>query len=158
MNETESNRKKKKENETNIIERKEEEYIRIKSFFSEMSPEKQFILDSLIQSFAFYRVELAELERKILLNGVSEEYKNGNNQSGLKSTPEIKTQLQMQKNLQSATIKLLDILPTDKQTSFATYVQNINSLKESLSDDTDDETEDTIISETYEEWEKRNQQ
>ena len=71
-----------------------------------MDKNKLDTVDALIDNAAFTRVMLEDLQRNIIINGTTAEYKNGENQYGTKRSAEVETHIAMTKNL-NAIIKQL---------------------------------------------------
>lgn len=92
-------------------ERIKKEKRRLASIFKDLDENKKKAVKSLIENAAFMSVMLEDLQKTIAEKGVSEEYKNGREQSGMKETPEVKTHLSMTKN-HAMVIKILaDLTP-----------------------------------------------
>ena len=75
------------------------------------------ICDSLIENIAFMSVTLDDLIKTIKAQGVKEFYMNGKGQFGYKKSVEIDVYNAMQKNYQSSTKLLIDILTKDESSN-----------------------------------------
>lgn len=75
------------------------------------------ICDSLIENIAFMSVTLDDLIKTIKANGVKEFYMNGKGQFGYKKSVEVDVYNAMQKNYQSSTKLLIDILTKDESSN-----------------------------------------
>lgn len=87
------------------------ELKKLKKIFKNIAKNKQSIVNKLIESAAFMAVELAELEKHIAANGVTEEYFNGRNQSGIKTSTEVTVYNTMIKNYSMIIKQLCDLSP-----------------------------------------------
>lgn len=91
------------------------ETTRLKRVFRDLDKNKMTTVASLIESAAFMSVSLRELEVKINESGYTEEYKNGENQFGVKQSEAVKTHLAMTKNLATVIKQLTDLVPPERQ-------------------------------------------
>lgn len=91
-----------------LIKRKRKELTEIFAFLDE---NKRKIAQPLIDTMAFMAVEIPELEAKIKEDGWTEEYRNGQNQSGLKKSAAADTYLALTKNFATITKQLLELVP-----------------------------------------------
>ena len=64
-----------------------------------------------IEDVAFLTITMRDLREKIVRNGTSSEYKNGENQYGTKQSPDTQTYLQMSQKQTQAMKILVDCLP-----------------------------------------------
>lgn len=87
------------------------EIRRLNSLFREMPKDTKKVVKSLIENAAFMAVTLADLQEHINLNGVTDEYQNGENQWGTKKSPEVEIHIAMTKNHNSTMKHLADLLP-----------------------------------------------
>lgn len=76
--------------------------------------DKKELVEGLIADASFMAEQLEILRTYISENGWSEEYKNGENQFGKKTSVEADTYLKMQKSYQSVIRQLTDFLPDTK--------------------------------------------
>lgn len=83
----------------------------IKSLIADVDKEKIKGMSSLIDNAAFMAVELKELMQIIHRDGVTVEYQNGENQFGVKRSPEIEIYNTMIKNYVTTMSKILDQSP-----------------------------------------------
>lgn len=75
------------------------------------APEKQSLCLQLITNAVFMEEQLSNLQKKIRENGVVSEYKNGENQYGIRKSPEVDVYNSMIKNYTSVIKQISDILP-----------------------------------------------
>lgn len=88
-------------------------YKNLMSAFCQMDEKTLVIANPLIENAAFLEAQLDELQKKIMQDGVSCEYKNGENQSGVKMTPEMQSYtIILQKYARIVSI-LYSMLPKD---------------------------------------------
>ena len=73
------------------------------------------IAEGLISNAAFMSVTLNKLQQDIAVNGVSEVYQNGSNQSGIKESTSIKVYNNMIRSYTSVVKNLISLVPEDKQ-------------------------------------------
>lgn len=73
------------------------------------------IAEGLISNAAFMSVTLNKLQQDIAVNGVSEVYQNGSNQSGIKESTSIKVYNNMIRSYTSVVKNLIGLVPEDKQ-------------------------------------------
>lgn len=96
--------------------------------FSKLDSKTKNIVMSLIDNAAFMSVTLEELQEEINKNGITVEYKNGENQYGTKKSPEAEMYNTMIKNLASITKQLCELVPRDIGTSteddFDDFIKN----------------------------------
>lgn len=79
--------------------------------------DKQKITEGLIADAAFMAEQLEKLRKHITENGWSEEYKNGENQFGKKSSVEADAYIKIQKSYASTIKQLTDLLPETTETT-----------------------------------------
>ena len=96
---------------------------RFASIYDAAAPEKQSMCLQLITKVVFMEEQLSNLQVKIRENGVVSEYKNGENQYGLRRSPEVDVYNSMIKNYTSVIKQINDLLPDapapdDELTSF----------------------------------------
>lgn len=105
------------------------EISKINKLFKDMEPKTKKAVQSVIENAAFMAVTLRELQEYLNQNGLTCEYQNGENQFGVKKTPEIDIYNTMIKNFISAMKSLTDLLPKKigdklKDDGFDEFVNN----------------------------------
>lgn len=90
------------------------EIARLKKVFRDLDKNKLQTVESLIRNAAFMAVSLEELQEIINVEGYTEEYKNGANQSGRKQSEAVKTHIAMTKNHATIMKQLADLTPPVK--------------------------------------------
>lgn len=90
------------------------EIARLKKVFRDLDKNKLQTVESLIRNAAFMAVSLEELQEIINVEGYTEEYQNGANQSGRKQSEAVKTHIAMTKNHASIMKQLADLAPPVK--------------------------------------------
>lgn len=93
------------------------EKSRLRKVFSEIDPNKLKIIKPLIERAAFMTVSCEELEKIIAEKGYTEAYQNGENQKGIKKTPETEIYNAMAKNLNAIVKQLVELCPAAKKKS-----------------------------------------
>lgn len=91
------------------------EYNRLKRIFKDLEENKRKTVESLMKNAAFMAVSLDELQEIINLEGYTDTYQNGANQSGTKQSEAVKTHLAMTKNHASIIKQLVDLVPPAKR-------------------------------------------
>ena len=87
------------------------EVSRLKKLFKEIDENKKKLVFSTIDDVAFMTITMQDLREKIVRDGTTCEYKNGENQYGVKQSPDAQLYLQLsQKHTQAMKI-LVDCLP-----------------------------------------------
>lgn len=84
---------------------------RLKRLFAKIDENKKKLAFSTIADVAFLTVIMQELREKILKEGTTCEYKNGENQYGTKQSPDAQLYLQMSQKQTAAMKILMDCLP-----------------------------------------------
>lgn len=84
---------------------------RLKRLFAKIDDSKKKLAFSTIADVAFLTVIMQELREKILKEGTTCEYKNGENQYGTKQSPDAQLYLQMSQKQTAAMKILMDCLP-----------------------------------------------
>ena len=79
--------------------------------------DKKKITEGLVADAAFMAEQLEILRKHITENGWSEEYKNGENQFGKKSSVEADAYIKLQKSYASVIKQLTDLLPAQTETA-----------------------------------------
>lgn len=87
------------------------ETTRLKKQFAKIDRNKKSLVLSTIKDVAFMTVTMEELRERIVREGTTVEYKNGENQYGTKQSPDAQLYLQMSQKLTQAMKILLDCLP-----------------------------------------------
>ena len=95
--------------EKEAVIKKEER--RLKRLFAKIDENKKKLAFSTIADVAFLTVIMQELREKILKEGTTCEYKNGENQYGTKQSPDAQLYLQMSQKQTAAMKILMDCLP-----------------------------------------------
>lgn len=91
------------------------EVNRLKKVFKDLDKNKLNTVISLIQNAAFMAVTLEELQEAINENGCTSEYQNGENQFGVKKSPEVEIHIAMTKNHAAIIKQLTDLVPPEKK-------------------------------------------
>lgn len=87
-------------------------------YIADLMPEdRKKITEGLITDAAFMAEQLEELRKKIKENGWAEEYQNGENQRGRKTTVEGDNYIKLQKLYASTIKQLTDQLPAPTETA-----------------------------------------
>jgi len=94
-------------NKDEMINREKERLLQI---FKEYSPEKMVAATPIISTVAFQTVAMIELESILKKKGFVEEYKNGENQFGLKESSESKSYINLARTCLTYRKQLLDML------------------------------------------------
>ena len=84
---------------------------RLKRLFAKIDDSKKKLAFSTIADVAFLTIIMQELRGKILKEGTTCEYKNGENQYGTKQSPDAQLYLQMSQKQTAAMKILMDCLP-----------------------------------------------
>lgn len=93
------------------VKRIKKEEARLKRLFKEIDESKKKLVCSTIADVSFMTITMEELREKIVRDGTTTEYKNGENQYGLKQSPDAQLYLQMSQKHTQAMKVLLDCLP-----------------------------------------------
>lgn len=96
-----------------IDERIKKEKTRLNGIFTKLPPNIKKIAKSLIENAAFMTITLEDLQKTITESGVTCEYKNGENQWGIKKSPEVEIHMQMTKNHSMVMKQLADLIPKE---------------------------------------------
>lgn len=91
------------------------EFERIIVFFEECPENEKSILLPLIESAAFMRVALADLQETIARDGPVDHYQNGANQFGMKQSAALQGYVVLQKTYLATIKSLADHLPPEKK-------------------------------------------
>lgn len=84
---------------------------KLENVFAELDEKRRKTAQSLIDNAAFMAVQLEDLSEKIMLEGPTCEYQNGENQWGTKKSPEVDVYNTMMKNFVTVIRTLCDMLP-----------------------------------------------
>ena len=109
MRNTNNKNKRSKEIEKDIEIKKE--VSKLNSLFKDMDKKYKKSVSSIIDNAAFMAVTLRELRSYLNENGLTCEYQNGENQFGIKKSPEVEIYNTMIKNFISTMKQLTDLLP-----------------------------------------------
>ncbi len=100
---------------SNITSEKEKEIKkeikRLKKIFADLDENKLKTVETLIDRAAFLTVNIRELEEQLNAEGWTEEYKNGQNQSGIKKSSAADVHISLTKNLNSIMKQLIELTP-----------------------------------------------
>ncbi len=91
-----------------------EEENRLKDLLKNADESKRDLVQAMISDAAFCAVEMEDLRDRIMQNGTSVDYQNGENQHGTKQSPDVATYLKLSQRLSVATKVLLDCMPKTK--------------------------------------------
>jgi hypothetical protein len=94
-----------------VADRVKKELNRLRRIFKDIPKGQKDTVQSLIRNAAFMSVTLDDLQEKINANGVTDKYQNGENQWGVKKSPEVEVYNSMIKNHSAVCKQLLDLLP-----------------------------------------------
>lgn len=93
------------------------EFLKLKKIYRFLPKETFKVNENLIKNAAFMAVSLEELQAIIDKNGYTEEYKNGQNQMGMKKTSEVDIYNTYIKNYTTIIKILNDLLPKGSTTA-----------------------------------------
>ncbi|MDD3369408.1 MAG: hypothetical protein PHP50_11090 [Lachnospiraceae bacterium] len=103
---------------SNYIEKQnriKKEVSRLKRLFSKIDQNKKKLVFTTIDDVAFMTITMQDLREQIIRKGTTVEYKNGENQYGVKQSPDAQYYLQLSQKQTQAIKILVDCLPkTDK--------------------------------------------
>jgi uncharacterized protein (DUF1800 family) len=91
------------------------EVARLKKIFKDLDGNLFATVLPLIQTAAFMSVTLGELEDAINRDGCVSEYQNGENQFGVKRSPQVDIHIAMTKNHAAVIRQLVDLVPPEKR-------------------------------------------
>ncbi len=114
------------------LKRIKQEIGRLNKLFREMDLKTRKAIQPLIDKAAFMSATLDELQEDINLEGVTEVYQNGANQSGVKKSSKVEVYNAMIKNYSGVMKQLTDLLP--KPTAGTGSGQNGEPPKDDLKD------------------------
>lgn len=86
---------------------------KLESIIKDIPEDKKKLVEGLIADASFMAEQLEVLRQHIIENGWSEEYQNGANQRGKKTSVEAEMYVKVQKSYASIIRQLTDFLPTD---------------------------------------------
>jgi len=92
-------------------EKIKKEILRLKRVFRDLDKNMMNTVLGLIETAAFLKITIDELQEIINVEGYTEEYQNGANQTGRKQTEHVKTHIAMTRNLTVITKQLSDLTP-----------------------------------------------
>ncbi len=104
------------------------ELKKLKDIIREIPAEKKKLVEGLIADASFMAEQLEVLRQHITENGWSEEYKNGENQYGKKTSVEADTYIKIQKSYAAIIRQLTDFLPDNKQNAIASAGEALASF------------------------------
>lgn len=87
------------------------EVNRLKRLFKDIDKNKKDLVQTTIEDVAFMTVTMQDMREKIVREGTTCKYKNGENQYGKKQSPDAQLYLQMSQKLTQAMKILTDCLP-----------------------------------------------
>ena len=93
------------------------ELNRMKKMFSSLPENERRFIEPLIQNAAFMRVTLEDLQNQISYAGCVEEYTNGKNQGGKKTSAELSAYNMTVRNYNLVMLKLIERLPKEQKAS-----------------------------------------
>lgn len=94
-----------------IQKRIKKESARLRKLFKEIDENKKKLVESTINDVAFMTVTMQDLREKIIRDGTTVSYKNGENQYGTKQSPDAQLYLQMSQKQTQAMKILVDCMP-----------------------------------------------
>ena len=97
--------------ESTKAQRVETEIKRLNKIFFKLELKTKKSVKSLIENAAFMAISLEDLQGTININGMTETYQNGANQSGVKKSAEVEIYNVMVKNNMAIMRQLTDLLP-----------------------------------------------
>ena len=102
--------------ETTREKQLKKEITRMKKIFKPLLDDTGYaVAQGLIDNAAFMYVTLLSLQQEILLNGCTEEYQNGANQSGIKESSAVKVYNNMIRSYNTVIKNLIGLLPSERQ-------------------------------------------
>lgn len=91
------------------------EIARLRKVFRNLDKNKLQTVENLIKNAAFMAVSLDEIQEIINLEGYTETYQNGENQSGTKQNEAVKIHIAMTKNYSAVIKQLCELVPVEKR-------------------------------------------
>ena len=92
-------------------QRIKKEITRLRGVFKDLDANKKKTVEPLIRNASFMAITLEDLQDAINESGITEEYKNGENQYGRKQSEEVKTHIAMTRNHAAIMKTLADLAP-----------------------------------------------
>lgn len=89
----------------------DKEVRRLKKLFSKIDENKKKLVFATIEDVAFLTITMQDLREQIIRDGTTVEYKNGENQYGVKQSPDAQLYLQMSQKQTQAMKILVECLP-----------------------------------------------
>lgn len=93
------------------------ERVRLNKLFADLDENKKKTCIALIDRAAFLTVSLQDLEAVLNVKGWTEEYQNGQNQTGVKRSAEADVHISLTKNLNAIMKQLLELVPPAQKKS-----------------------------------------
>lgn len=93
----------------------DKELKKLKEIVKAIPEDKKKLVEGLIADASFMAEQLEHLRQHIVENGWSEEYQNGANQKGKKTSVEAEMYIKVQKGYASIIRQLTDFLPADEK-------------------------------------------
>lgn len=93
------------------------ELKKLGELFSNLPENERKFVEPLLQNCAFMRLILEDLQELIYLNGCIDEYTNGENQGGRKTSAELQSYNATVKNYNAVMDKLIERLPKEEKKS-----------------------------------------
>ena len=100
----------------------QKELKKLNQIVAALPDDKRKITEGLVADAAFMAEQLEKLRESIAKNGWSEEYKNGENQFGKKSSVEADAYIKLQKSYAAVIKQLTDLLPDQTETAAGTEI------------------------------------
>ena len=113
-------KKKKKEDMTPEelkAERVKTERNRLNRLLKDLDGNKKKAAAALVDRAAFMRIELDDLEARLAVDGWTEVYQNGREQSGIKKSAQAEVHISLTKNLTTVLKQLLELVPPEQKKS-----------------------------------------
>ncbi|BCK01421.1 hypothetical protein [Anaerocolumna chitinilytica] len=116
--EEEIDREEKVDSISNYLEKNnriKKEVSRLKRLFSKIDKNKKSLVFTTIDDVAFMTITMQDLRDKIIREGTKVTYKNGENQYGVKQSPDAQLYLQLSQKQTQAMKILLDCMPKSEK-------------------------------------------
>lgn len=91
------------------------EVSRLKRLFSKIDKNKKSLVFTTIDDVAFMTITMQDLREKIIREGTKVTYKNGENQYGVKQSPDAQLYLQLSQKQTQAIKILIDCMPKNEK-------------------------------------------
>lgn len=108
----------------------EQEYTRLLEYYKPLPPHKLGVVLPLIQNSAFMKVTLEDLQEIINQQGCSDEYQNGANQKGKKSSAELQSYNALIKNYTTVQKQLVAMLPEPEDKTLEELFNTLDNYTE----------------------------